>query len=382
MRLRSASGDAGVGFNALEVDAAVLLLPVVLLAQLFGLRVLELGFEGLDLTLEGAHGVDGLVDLVEQALLFAVGVLQLANDAVDVDVLAADEPAGLAGVLGLGLGVFAVRRGELLFERVNLLLVLEDDVDAAGGGANASLQDLFGELFFVEGNDFLDVANAAAQVFAEADDLANDDGRARDGLHDAELAALDALGDFDFALAGEQGDGAHLAEVHADGVVGLLKGAGREVELYVVGLFAGLGLVLVAIASEFISGEDIDALGVDGGEKVIEIVGGGDVTGEKVVDLAVGEIALFFPCVDELVYVVFVLVNFFSHGCAHSCERFGCLGCRSLVSWYSSGDIPGLLRNGQGADCGLDRVGKPGDLKKVWAFKGTRPQRITEYHIC
>jgi hypothetical protein len=45
------------------------------------------------------------------------------------------------------------------------------------------------------------------------------------------------------------------------------------------------------------------------------------------------------------------------------------------------GAFPGLLRNGQGADCGLDRVGKPGDLEKVWAFKGTRPQRITEYHI-
>ena len=228
----------------------------------------------------------------------------------------------LRDVFGLGLGVFAVRRGELLFERVNLLLVLEDDVDAAGGGANACLQDLFGELFFVEGDDFLDVADAAAQVFAEADDLANDDGRARDGLHDAELAALDALGDFDFALAGEQGNGAHLAEVHADGVVGLFEGSGREVELYVVGLFAGFGLILFAVAGEFVAGEDIDALGVDGGEKVIEIVGGGDVTGQEVVDLAVGEIALFFPCVDELVYVVFVLVNFFSHGCAHSCKRF------------------------------------------------------------
>ncbi len=38
-----------------------------------------------------------------------------------------------------------------------------------------------------------------------------------------------------------------------------------------------------------------------------------------------------------------------------------------------------MLRNGQGADCGLDRVGKPDD-PKVWAFEGTRPQRITEYH--
>ena len=280
-------------FDALEVDAAVLLLALVLLAQLFGLRGLVLGLERLDLALERAHGVDGLVDLVEQALLLAVGVLQLADDAVDVDVLAADEPAGLARVFRLGLGVLAVRRGELLFKRVNLLLVLEDDVDAADGGAHAGLQNLFGQLFFVEGDDFLDVADAAAQVFAEGDDLANDDGRARDGLHHAELAALDALGDFDFALAGEQRNGAHLAQVHADGVVGLFERAGREVELYVVGLFAGLGLVLVAVAAELrLAGEHIDALGVDGGEKIVEIVGSGDITGQQVVDLAVGEIAL------------------------------------------------------------------------------------------
>ena len=94
----------------------LLLLALVLLAQLFGLGGLELVLERLDLALEGAHGVDGLVDLVEQALLLGVGVLQLADDAVDVDVLAADEPAGLARLLRLGLGVFAVRRGELLFE--------------------------------------------------------------------------------------------------------------------------------------------------------------------------------------------------------------------------------------------------------------------------
>ena len=74
--------------------------------------------------------------------------------------------------------------------------------------------------------------------------------------------------------------------------------------------------------ANFVAGEDVDALGVDGGEQIIEIVGRGDVTGQEVVDLAVGEIALFLAGVDELVYVVFVLVDFFSHGCAHSCEKF------------------------------------------------------------
>src|SRR6202034_1065358 len=38
-------GDAGVRFNALEIDAAVLLLAAVFLLELFGARGLELGFE-------------------------------------------------------------------------------------------------------------------------------------------------------------------------------------------------------------------------------------------------------------------------------------------------------------------------------------------------
>ena len=264
--------------DALEIGAAVLLLPAVLLAQLLGLGGLELGVERLDLPLKRAHRIDGLVDPVEQPLLLGVGVLQLADDAVDEHVLAADEPALLALVLELRLcvlGVLRVRVLELFFEHLDLLLVLDDLVDAPDGGAHPGLEDLFGELFFVEGDHFLDVANAAAQVFAQAHDLADDDRRARDGLHHAHLAALDALGDLDFAFAGEQGHGAHLAQVHADGVVGLFEGSGRKVELDVVGLFAGLRLVLVSFAA--ISREHVDALGVDGGHQIVELVGRGDV---------------------------------------------------------------------------------------------------------
>jgi len=47
-----------------------------------------------------------------------------------------------------------------------------------------------------------------------------------------ELAALDTgRADLDLALAGEQRHGAHLAQVHADRVVGLVEGARRQVEL-------------------------------------------------------------------------------------------------------------------------------------------------------
>src|SRR6185437_6178054 len=195
----------------------------------------------------------------------------------------------------------------------------------------------------VEGYNFFDIADAAFEVFAEGDDLANDDGRSRDGLHDAKLAALDALGDLDFALAGEQRNGAHLAEVHAYRVVGLFKRPGSKVKLDIIGLFTSLGLIFVAISAELrFAGENVDTLGVDGGEKIVEIVGSGDVTRQQVIDLAIGEVPLLLTCIDHLVYIFFVLVNFFSHGDAHSCERFCCLGCRRRPWWYSSGAVPWL----------------------------------------
>ena len=149
--------------------------------------------------------------------------------------LAGDGPARLAVFAGLGLGIDG---GELFFERSTLFLVLHQRVDAADGLADAGLQHLFGDLFLVEDHHFLDVAHAALEVFAEADDFADHDGRARDGLHHAHLAALDALGDFDFALAREQRHGAHLAQVHADGVVGFFECARGQVELDVFALFA------------------------------------------------------------------------------------------------------------------------------------------------
>ncbi len=175
VRLSVSSEMPASCFDALEIGAAVLLLALVLLLQLFGARGLELVVERLDLALQRAHGVDRLVDLVEQALLFGVGVLQLADDAVDVDLLAAHQPAALALVAILGLGVLAVRVVHAGGELGGLLLVLDQLVDARDGRLHAGLEDLFGELFLVEGDHFLDVAHAALEVFAEGDDLADDD---------------------------------------------------------------------------------------------------------------------------------------------------------------------------------------------------------------
>jgi hypothetical protein len=49
------------------------------------------------------------------------------------------------------------------------------------------------------------------------------------------------------------------------------------------------------------------------------------------------------------------------------------LGCRLVLRWYSGGIVPWLLRNEQGADCGLDRVGKPDDPKGLGIQRHTSP---------
>ena len=185
--------------------------------------------ERTDLPFQGPHGVDGLIYLVEQPLALAVGVLELADDARNLNLLAGDSPAGGAGLLRLGLDGF--ERGHLFPEQHGFFEVLVERLDAAGRLLDTRDHDLFGDLLLVEDHHFLDVADAALQVFAESDDLAHHDRRPRDRLHHAHLAALDALGDLDLALAGQQGHRAHLAEVHADRVVGFFVGARGQVEL-------------------------------------------------------------------------------------------------------------------------------------------------------
>src|ERR1700733_3076063 len=96
---------AGLLLQLFQVGFAVLLLAAVFLAQLFTLRLVMLLFQRLDLPLEHAHGVYGLVDLVQQTLTFRVGVLQFADNARDFYPLAIHHPARLAMLFGLRFDV-------------------------------------------------------------------------------------------------------------------------------------------------------------------------------------------------------------------------------------------------------------------------------------
>ena len=190
--------------------------------------------------------------------------------------------------------------GQLFHQLNRLLVVLLQVVDLPGDLVQAVGDDLFGDLLFVEENDFLDRAHLALEVFADRDDLANDDRRTRQRLQHAQLAALDALGDFNFAFARQQRNRAHLPQIHADGIVGLFQGARREIQLHVLASFDLVELLVAGLGAL----EHINPLRANGGQQVLEIVGRMHVVRDQVIHLVVGEITFLFAHIDQFFDIV------------------------------------------------------------------------------
>ena len=113
-------------------------------------------------------------------------------------------------------------------------------------------------------------------------------------LLDVDLGILDALGDFNFLLAGEQGDLAHLLEIHPNGVV-------EDVELLGFCVIGGSGVV-VFLVLEAVHVGGVDDIELHTAETLVDAfdVGGLDhVLGKEVVDVVVSEVALLFGKLDE-----------------------------------------------------------------------------------
>ena len=120
-------------------------------------------------------------------------------------------------------------------------------------------------------------------------------------------AFLDALGDGDFAFAGQQLDGAHLAHVHADRI-GRAADFGIDGRQQGHGFFSG-GLVVVAGARRGAVGNgvgvrrgimDLDADALEHRHDVFDLLRIDDVVGQVVVDFRVGQVALLQTLGDEL----------------------------------------------------------------------------------
>src|SRR6266403_1794942 len=180
---------------------------------------------------------------------------------------------------------------------------------------------LFGEFFVVKLDDFLDRPCALAEILADRQQFLEDDGGARDGLEHQHLAALDAFGDGDFALARQQRYGAHLAQVHANRVVRLFEHPRGKVEVALLGdgKFV-LGFDFRGFRCRRISGGagrlrggevfvDIDTVALEGGEQVVNLLRRVDFSGQDVVYFVIEQVSALLAQGNELTYLVIFLFN-------------------------------------------------------------------------
>lgn len=143
----------------------------------------------------------------------------------------------------------------------------------------------------------------------------DDDGlegqRAFTEARDHRLAAgLDALGDRDFTFAGQELDRAHLAQIHAHGIVGALARLalldlgdgllGDFDELVVVLVLAALVLVVLAFA--VIGFGDVDAHVREHGHDVLDLLRRGLVGRQHFVELIKGHEAALLGLLDHLLH--------------------------------------------------------------------------------
>ena len=159
-----------------------------------------------------------------------------------------------------------------------------------------------GDFLVVEDHQLANGALAGLERVAHANHRLGDGGHARDRLDHRELAALDAAGDFHFAFARQQRHGAHLAQVHADGIVGLVERTGREVELGALAF--GTLVTLDALALELVALLRVDQLDAGAGkhrEQFLEVFGVGRQVGrQQVIDFVVQEITFLLADDNEL----------------------------------------------------------------------------------
>ena len=147
--------------------------------------------------------------------------------------------------------------------------------------------------------------------FVTPDDDGLEGQRAFAEARDHRLAAgLDALRNRDFAFAGQQLDRAHLAQIHAHGVVGALAGLALldlgdgllgDLDELVVGLVLA-ALVLFLLVAAIVSFGDVDAHVREHGHDVLDLLGRGLVGRQNFVELIEGHEAALLGLLDHLLH--------------------------------------------------------------------------------
>ncbi len=149
---------------------------------------------------------------------------------------------------------------------------------------------------------------AVVQLVAPDDDgLEGERALAQPGDHRL-AAGLDALGDGDLALAGEKLDRAHLAQIHAHGIVGALggllggglglgdRGGGNHGAGRIGGPLLARGRRLLGLVGV----DDVDAHVGEHRHGVLDLLGGYLLGGEHLVQLVIGDKAARLRGLDQL----------------------------------------------------------------------------------
>jgi hypothetical protein len=165
---------AGFQFQLFHFTANGARLAPVFFFLFFAASGFRLALEILRLAVERAHAVDHFVETVDQPFAFVVGKSQLAHRFRHGHNGAGEVAASATMVPGLLL----LRNGNIFFfDDADPFVEFGHGVDFAGELIQAILQNLVGDLFFVEGDHFLDRAHALLEVFAHGQQFPDDDGR-------------------------------------------------------------------------------------------------------------------------------------------------------------------------------------------------------------
>ena len=195
-----------------------------------------------------------------------------------------------------------------------LLIKPLDLIDAFNNVLGPFRYFFFRELFVIKDHHFLDGPVPVLQVIAHFEKRLDDQGRARKRLQDVELSALNAFGNRNLAFAGKERNCPHLAEIHADRVIGLVQSARRQIKLDILQGFVPLEVVDLfqpqAVGRlDFGRIQDLDTRIVEHQEKIVEIFRGMHVGRQEVVDLIIEEVTFLLPQQNELVNLVKLVVE-------------------------------------------------------------------------
>ncbi len=155
--------------------------------------------------------------------------------------------------------------------------------------------------FFID-NDSVESLFTIEELFSEVQSEVGSDSHGKEGFLRFEFRAFDSLGYFNFLFSGQKGDLPHLLEIHANGIVQYIVLTGLGLGFFLFFLF---GLERI----DFIGIEDVDLQVLQNRDDIIDIVLTVHSVRQRRIDIAVGEIALFFGLPNQVanafVYLMF-----------------------------------------------------------------------------